>query len=55
MLKYVFRKAMIIDIFNNANLLTKIVYDYNILDSLDRDRFRYSAVFIRLIFIDYPL
>lgn len=32
-----------------SNLLTKIVYDYNILDSLDRDRFIYSAVFIRYI------
>ena len=30
-----------------ANLLTKIVYDYNTIDSLDRDRFRYSAVFIK--------
>lgn len=32
-----------------ANILTKIVYDYNIFDSLDRDRFRYSAFFIMYI------
>ncbi len=43
------RKDIIIDIFNNANLLTKIVYDYNTFDSLDIDRFRYSAIFIMYI------
>jgi len=47
-------KHIIQNTYFKSNLLTKIVYDYNAFDSLDIDRFRYSAIYRVWWFVEIP-